>query len=88
MDLAVDHRRGRSGNSATCAANAVNKRTSGNCKCVTFHKRGGRAVSAWRCDSRKLRAHNRNQCRAGTGKSFKAHRFVKRLANGKCPRRA
>lgn len=99
MDFALDHRRGRrSGRArpynltrapggATCAARAQNKRTSGDCKCVTFHRRGGAAVSVWRCENRKLRAHNRRQCRRG-GRGPKAHLFVPHLANGKCPRRA
>lgn len=87
MDFALDHRTKGGNGTATCKANAINKPTAG-AKCVTFHRRGGKAVHVWRSPNRKLRAHNRNQCRAGTGKSFKAHRFVKRLDNGKCPRRA
>jgi hypothetical protein len=49
----------------------------GHCSTVTFHRRGGKAVKVIRCTGRKLRAHNRRQCRRAKGKSFRARQFVK-----------
>lgn len=69
---------------ANMKAKALNKPTAGDCRLVAFPR--GKVV--WRCDNRKLRAHNKNQCRKGTGRSFKAHQFVPRKADGKCPRKA
>ena len=61
------------------------RRSSGKCTTVTFKRSAkGRKIrprSAWvtvkRCEGRKLRAHNRRQCRRGKGKSFRMRQFVK-----------
>lgn len=46
------------------------------CPIVFFHARGGKPVAVQRCKGRKLRAHNRKQCRKG-GKGKDRKKFVK-----------
>jgi len=58
-------------------ARRIGKLPSG-CKHITFHKRGGKPVHVVRCEGRKLRGHNRKQCRkGGSGTKFKRMQFVK-----------
>ena len=46
------------------------------CKRITFHTKRGKPVHVVRCEGKKLRAHNKKQCRRG-GRGPKAHLFVK-----------
>lgn len=46
------------------------------CKSITFHSKRGRATEVIRCEGRKLKGHNKKQCRVG-GKGPKAHLFKK-----------
>ncbi len=52
------------------------------CKLITFHKRGGKAVKIKRCRSRKLRQHAPASCRALLKREVKrAHGHKGKLAN-------
>lgn len=61
------------------------RKSKGACTTITFKRarKGGkiRARSAWvtvrRCEGRKLKAHNRRQCRRGKAKTFRMRQFVK-----------
>lgn len=64
-------------------ARARTRRSGSSCTTITFKRahKGGRILprSQWRtvtrCKSRKLKAHNRRQCRVG-GKGPRAHLFA------------
>lgn len=47
-----------------------------NCTVVLFHSKSGKAVAAQRCENRKLKGHNRKQCRRG-GKGPKRHLYAR-----------
>lgn len=53
------------------------------CPVILFKSKAQRPVAVQRCESRKLRAHNRNQCVSASTK-----KFVARTASGGCPRGA
>lgn len=62
------------------ALDNMSQRVSTSNKCVVafFRGKGGKLVAAQRCEGRKLKAHNRRQCRAKAPRGSKRYkRFVK-----------